>query len=72
MSDLHKALTKDDVKKIQWCTQIAIYLSEECDWDFHEAYEYAEVLHCDYVELSDDYEADPIETLKEDMTYWGD
>ena len=72
MSDLHKAMTESDVKKIQWCAAIALRLSEHFDWEFHEAYEYAEVLHFDYVEIPDDYEADPLEVLQEDMTYWGD
>ncbi|UZS00878.1 hypothetical protein [Pseudomonas phage vB_PsaM_M1] len=72
MTELHKVMTKEDIKKIQWCAKLALNLSEDHGWEFHQAYEYAEVLHFDYVELAEDWDADPIEVLQEDMTYWGD
>lgn len=70
MSDLHKAITDKDIEKIQWCATIALYLKDK-GWEFHEAYDLAEVLHYEYVELTGD-ECYPITTLEEEMTYWGD
>lgn len=70
MADIHKKMTTEDVKKMQWCAKIALYL-EQHSWTFHEGYELGENLYYDYVECGDP-ECDPIETLKEEMTYWGD
>lgn len=70
MRGLHKKMTAEDVKKMQWCAKIAFYL-EQYGWTFHEGYELGENLHYYYAECGD-LECDPIETLKEEMTYWGD
>lgn len=71
MSTLNKMITVKDVNKFQWCAKVAMHL-EQYDWRFEEAYELAENLHYSYVEDPEEWEADPIETLKEEMTYWGD
>lgn len=68
MPDLHKAMTEEDVKKIFWCAKAAKYLEEQ-GWEFQQAFEYAEILHYDYVVLGGQ-ECDPVETVQEDMAYW--
>lgn len=70
MTVLHKAMTKEDVEKFQWCAKISDHLVSN-GWEFEDAYELAEVLHYDNVELTRKY-CDPIEVLEEEMTYWGD
>lgn len=69
MTDLPMKMTQLDVKKFQWCAKIALHLTHY-DWLFCDAYEYAEVLHYDYIELSGEYQ-DPMEVLEEEMTYYG-
>lgn len=71
MSELHMQATELDIDKFVWCAKIALHL-EKYDWLFHEAYELAETLHYDYIELNGDYDSNPIEVLKEEMTYWAD
>lgn len=70
MQELHKKMTTEDLSRIMWCAKLALHLEGQ-GWTFLQGWEYAEVLHFDYVELGD-WDVDPIEALEEDMTYWGD
>lgn len=66
---MNKMTTVEDVEKYMWCAKIALKLSNDYNWIFNDAWEYAETLHYDYVECGDK-DADAIEALEEDMTYW--
>lgn len=66
---MNKMMTVEDVDKYMWCATIALKLSNDYNWIFNDAWEYAETLHYDYVECGDK-DADAIEVLEEDMTYW--
>lgn len=65
MTDLHKAMTREDVERIMWIAK-AFNTYHSKGVDSVTAYECAEAL---YEERS---EYDPVEAVLEDLTYWSE
>lgn len=56
--------------KVFWLVKASVFLYYKTSWSFVDCYKYSNELYRQYVLCDDSGDNDPIEVVREDMTYW--